>query len=146
MAGHSKKMLVLQFICHEKDEIFLSFLFDVKIGLPDVRQYVMGTHFHADRVSFTLITAEGLVGISIHETGAEWTGEYTPFASDTQIRVHDHGAGFRISLGGASRTGLFTRGMGTVVAQRRCIMYFAIIDMSNASNARNEAVAFFGVR
>ena len=76
----------------------------------------MGAHFHADRVSGTLITAEGLAGIRIHETGAEWTGEHTPLASDTQIRVDGHRVGFWISLGGTCRTGILTRGLGAIVA------------------------------
>ena len=76
----------------------------------------MGTHFHADRVSPTLITAEGFVCIRIDEAGSEWTGEHTPLASDTQIRVDGHRVGFWISLACASRTGILARGVGAIVA------------------------------
>jgi hypothetical protein len=101
---------------HEKHVIFLSFLFDVQFGLPDKGQNVMGTHFYADGVSVTLMTAKCCVGIRIDVAGAEWTGKHTPLATDAQISVDGHGVGFWIAMGCAGWTGIFTRGMGAIVA------------------------------
>jgi hypothetical protein len=64
----------------------------------------------------TLITAEGLVGIRVHEAGAEWTGEHTPLASDTQIRVDGHDVGFWIFMACAGWAGILTRGLRAIVA------------------------------
>jgi hypothetical protein len=101
---------------HEKHVIFLSFLCDVQFGLPDIGQNVMGTHFHADRISLTLMTAKCFIGIRINEAGAERAGKHTPLASDTKISVDGHGVGFWIAMGCAGWASLFTRGMGAIVA------------------------------